>query len=325
MAYLQSRSTEADITHYGNMLWGPEAWAKAAPGLNSGEWATQKGLKALCAVLDPILQRSRRSLPVAYLRRLGMSVLKKATRLRQRIDQTTPLRMRMQGPAPIIAFVGSDGAGKSTVTADLRKWLSWKTDCHTVYFGSKDESFRTAQRLVARFRKKKSPRRHGASEAKPKKPSFWQAFRAAHAAYLRLRNQRWAERMTARGQIVIADRLPQFEVAGIYDGPSGIDPRQAPLLARPFYWYEARATARLAGLRPNLIVRMTVPFDVAVARKPDHDRAMLEQKIALTESLSFGNARSVRIDCTQPLDQVLLQVRAIAWAEIQAAAGSERR
>ena len=42
------------------------------------------------------------------------------------------------GKGVLIAFLGQDGAGKSTVTAEVNKWLRWKLDVRKYYMGSGD-------------------------------------------------------------------------------------------------------------------------------------------------------------------------------------------
>ena len=36
----------------------------------------------------------------------------------------------------IIAFIGCDGSGKSTVSREILKWLNWKNDVEYFYMGS---------------------------------------------------------------------------------------------------------------------------------------------------------------------------------------------
>ncbi|MCV4821040.1 hypothetical protein OFM15_33690, partial [Escherichia coli] len=69
----------------------------------------------------------------------------------------------------VIAFVGSDGAGKSTVTREIRKWLRYKLDVHGYYMGSGQGSTRLLDKLRHAF-KPKTKKVKPAGERKPKPP-----------------------------------------------------------------------------------------------------------------------------------------------------------
>ena len=78
------------------------------------------------------------------------------------------------------------------------------------------------------------------------------------------------------------------------------------LLARA----EHRRYAAMVAHRPDLVLRLNVSLDVAVARKPDHRLSSLARKIADVPRLTFEGAPIVEIDAEQPLEQVLAQARA---------------
>ena len=63
---------------------------------------------------------------------------------------------------------------------------------------------------------------------------------------------------------------------------------------------------------PNLVIRLNVDADTALARKPSHKVDSLRAKVAVTPSLSFNGARIVDIDSRQPYASVLSQARAVA-------------
>jgi hypothetical protein len=63
-----------------------------------------------------------------------------------------------------------------------------------------------------------------------------------------------------------------------------------------------------------------VDLDTACARKPDHRRELLRDKIAITPQLTFNGAPIVEIDSSQALPQVIEQTKA-AVAKTMAARG----
>ena len=73
--------------------------------------------------------------------------------------------------------------------------------------------------------------------------------------------------------------------------------------------WQARNVKRFTGWRAiNLIwsSNSMLTFEVACARKPDHKRESLARKIAITPQLTFGGAQLVDIDANQPLEKVLI-------------------
>ena len=297
MAFLLSEAAHLEVDRWGNRLWGESAWQRARTNLAEDVWGTSRGLRAICNALKPVLRQWRRPLFPAMLQRTYGVLLKRIIRLRKRIDPTTATGMRFMTRAPMIAFVGSDGAGKSTLTSDLRNWLGWKADCQLVYFGSKGPLYIVVKRWLGRWRPIIAATKRGSSSPSVSvggRGSLWRAFRVVCAAHFRLRTLRRAERMMARGQIVIADRFPQFEVFGIHDGPSGIDPNQFRGFQCLLYRLEEKINARLRCAKPDLVVRLLVPVDVALRRKPNHDRDSIERKVEINQTLSFDGATNCR-------------------------------
>ena len=109
-----------------------------------------------------------------------------------------------------------------------------------------------------------------------------------------------------RGLIVLADRYPQIQIPGAYDGtvfPANVTGSRfvlwlAGLERSSFSW--------MANHKPDLVIKLNVDLDVACARKPDHRREALAKKIAITPQLTFDGSQLVDIDANKPLDEVLI-------------------
>ncbi|HXV62817.1 MAG TPA: hypothetical protein VEK15_19115, partial [Vicinamibacteria bacterium] len=127
----------------------------------------------------------------------------------------------------VIAVVGSDGSGKSTLCRDLRKWLSWKLGVFPVYFGSGDGPSSLVRwpllvihRLLAGRRA--TSKNRAPSDASKGKARGLRRFRPLWAlvlAWEKRRKLRSAWRARNRGLIVLCDRYPQNQVLGFNDGP----------------------------------------------------------------------------------------------------------
>jgi hypothetical protein len=62
-----------------------------------------------------------------------------------------------------------------------------------------------------------------------------------------------------------------------------------------------------------MTIVLRVSPGVAAARKPDHDRTVLEEKAASVTDIAAGHPGVVVIDADAPLDEVLLEVKRAIW------------
>lgn len=334
MTWLLCQCTDEEIERWGIKLWGSERWKRMKPDFKDEVLWSDAPFRRLrmeiSTSLAPYRSGSGLSQSVKFI---TMRLTKYLHALRAWLDGTTISGKHVIGHhAPIIALVGSDGAGKSTVTADLLKFLSWKADVTTVYFGTNHLWFRRLRNAVLRLKPKRKTgkpvsRPNKSSSPSPSRSSFplWlQAVKWAVMARLRLHFQRKALRLSHNGTIVLADRYPQAEVTGTYDGPSRLDTEGLGVLGRLLQSYEHSVYKKLMSTQPDLVIKLIAPVEVALERKPDHDPDSIAAKVELTRNIKFGGAPIVEIDAAKPLNEVLLEVRRHVWSVIRATAEGKR-
>jgi thymidylate kinase len=210
--------------------------------------------------------------------------------------------------APLIAVVGCDGSGKSTLTADLIAILRAERPVEACYLGlgsgaigARIQSLPLIGAATERRLATKASRTRSSEE---RIPGLATALVVYGLSLLRRRRFRRVLALREAGVTVITDRYPQIEVAGFYDGP-GLSAAQAgsPSVAR-LAARERRMYEWMAGYRPTLVIRLNVDLATAIARKPDHDPALLASKVAVTPQLRFGGAPIVDLDARAPYGQV---------------------
>lgn len=219
--------------------------------------------------------------------------------------------------APLVAIVGCDGAGKSTLSADMRAFLAAerRVECHYLGLGSGELGNRIRQwPLIGPALERKLARKAAQTRNKQEKiPGVLTALVVFGFSLLRLRRFRRVLALRRRGVTVITDRYPQTEVAGFYDGP-GLSAARAggPVVA----WLAARERRMydwMAGFRPDIVLRLNVDADTALRRKPDHKPDLLRAKVEATPLLRFRDARIVDIDAgaryADVRDQALVHIR----------------
>lgn len=335
MTWLLSQCSEEEIERWGIKLWGRERWKRMKPDFKDEILWSDAPFRRLRTEISTSLAPYRNGTGLGQsVKFITMRLTKYLHALRAWFDGTTISGKHVIGHhAPIIALVGSDGAGKSTVTADLLKFLSWKADVTTVYFGTNHPWFRRLRNAVLRM---KPNRKTGQPVSRPNRPStittqsrssfpLWlQAVKWAVMARLRLHFQRKALRLSHNGTTVLADRYPQAEVKGTYDGPSRLDIEGLGALGRILQSYEHSVYKKLMSAQPDLVIKLIAPVEVALKRKPDHDPDAIAAKVELTRKIMFNGAPIVEIDAAKPLDEVLLEVRRHVWSVIRATAEGKR-
>lgn len=223
-----------------------------------------------------------------------------------------------------VAFIGTDGAGKSTCVKQVAKWLGWRVNVHVLYMGTTHPSLETkilrmlsagGHGLLAGFRRLlggKNPITRSAQ---------WLADVLTDSRLLAEGQDRYnryvaGQRKMAQGAVVIFDRYP-LEAVSI-DGRSMDGPRIA--ASRPV---EGGLRTSLAQAEQNLyekirppdhILVLRVSPEVSLARKPEHRPERIEAKAQALADFARDGLNVTEINAEQPLDQVLLQIKSAIWS-----------
>ncbi len=206
---------------------------------------------------------------------------------------------------PLIAVIGSDGSGKSTVCEYLITYVKKYGPAVRVHLGKQAGNVaRKVVKLPVMGRSlNKAIERNKVSIAKSL-PGPVPALVIMSFVLRRLLRFRHMLALRRRGLIVLTDRYPQVQIPGGYDGT--VLPANAPG-SRFVTWLAGREHAAfqwMADHKPDLVLKLNVDLEVACARKPDHRQESLARKIATTPLLTFGGAEIVEIDADKPLDEV---------------------
>ena len=224
---------------------------------------------------------------------------------------------RLVGPAPLIAVVGADGAGKTRLTRDLTAWLERKLVVHHVYFGQpKNLSlFKLVKKLAKVARGTPSDGRD-ARFPTPKRwlVGFGRSTDDVKWVVLATRRRRLADRARAAcrsGEIVIAERFPLEEfrsMATPMDGPRLA--RAEGSVSRLLAWAEARSYDSIDP--PDLVLALSTDLDTLRERKVDLSVEEHTPKAEAVQALEPGPGVVV-IDAGRPYCDVLAEAQASVW------------
>lgn len=210
----------------------------------------------------------------------------------------------------VVAVIGCDGSGKSTLTADLISKLQHKGPIELLYLGQSSGNIADWIKNLAvigppfvRYLKRKAERAHDKTATSPDTTTSLVIFLLSMWRAYKFRRMLAACR---RGVVVITDRYPQAEVPGFYFDGTGLGTVNAESwLARKLAAREQQLYEWMASHIPALVIRLNLDADTAHTRKPDHKLSMLCEKIDVLPTLHFNGARILDLDSRDPYEQVL--------------------
>ncbi|MBJ21111.1 MAG: ATP-binding protein [Deltaproteobacteria bacterium] len=217
----------------------------------------------------------------------------------------------------MIAIIGCDGSGKSTVSAEILAWLNEYGPSEIVHLGKQSGNvgrsiarWPLVGKSIDRVIVSKSDS-HRASRDK-KAPGLLTA--VVIIAFLLRRLLRFRRMLALRrqGRIIVTDRFPQLEVPGACDGLGLSATAPGNVIARWLARRERDVYDWMTDFLPDLVLRLNVDLETAHARKPDHTRESLARKVAATPLLKFKGASIVDIDATAPLEDVVAAAKEAA-------------
>lgn len=272
---------------------------------------TTRDLQRTRALIFRSLRRFRRGHPLLA----GMRGVRGEFLRWRPIRQLAPRKKTLPDGGPVIALVGADGSGKTTLSGDLCAWLSWKLLARPVYFGIPKQAvrYRVLRWLAARLR---SPRLSA-----PGRPL------AAHVVRLeqRLRAAQWlfvarrrlaayqrARRLAERGAVVVADRFPVPEFRAMPE------PMDGPRIRGELGAAQQRCAAREEALydrigRPSRAFVLRTSLETLRARKPGLDPVIHGNKASAVNAIQPDAIFSI-VDGERRYEEVLLDLKRQIWS-----------
>lgn len=240
--------------------------------------------------------------------------------------------MILQSGGAVIAFVGAEATGKSTLLTETRHWLGEHFVINQIHAGKPKSTPLTMlpnlllpllRSALPTYRPSNIVTSSAATEQDQKSPKVYpliSAIRSVFLAYDRRALLSRAFAQAANGSIVLCDRYPSMS-KGAPDGPQlqqfEINPKRYPIQA----WL-ARKEKRLYQEipSPDMVVSLYVPVEVALMRNKNRGKEEPEDYVryrhSLASNLEYGNAPVYKINTDQALDATVLEVKKNIWRNL---------
>ena len=224
----------------------------------------------------------------------------------------------------VVALLGCDGAGKSTTLAYVKKEFQKKLDVVTVYFGSGDGSsslLRKPMKLVAKrvggkglgHTVEKEYENKDKISLKAKMYSFAKVLWAITLAQEKKAKLKKMTKARNASMLVLTDRYPQTEISGFSDGPllTKYSTNTKGLMKKISEWeYNIYKSAYVNP--PDLVIKLMVPTEIAISRKPEMTVDEIENKKRVVMAMN-ASRHSVIIDTSREMTKSFSDVREEIW------------
>ena len=265
-------------------------------------------------------RRSSAMAALAGLRTFGTMALRRFTR------SNRGLVLRSGGA--VVAFVGPEATGKSTLIRDTRRWLGEHFVVDQIHAGKPPATAATFMpslvvpllRTVLPNHRPTTIERTQALHGPEGRPSVYPltfAVRSVLLAFDRRALLRRAFARAAGGAIVLCDRFPDF-ATGAPDGPRLMH-YPVPRRRYPVRHFLAAIERRLyMGVPlPTLLIALSVPLDVALARNRARGKHEPEDYVRWRHSRSLAiegaNTRVHPLNTARPLADTVREIRRTIW------------
>lgn len=271
-------------------------------------------VKRLYSPLKAIVLRWYREATIIFSRKLARF-----------LDRPILLKRTNPRGGIVVAVIGADGSGKSTITENLKNTFLTKLDIYKIYFGRGDGKSSWERKLLKSSKLLFTPTKDKDTinlvrDATLKKGGFVRGLYKCIEAFLvaqeKRRNMRFIQNAKSKGALVICDRYPQNQVMGYNDGPLLHDflNSKNPLF-HAVAKMEARIYAQAENHPPDILFKLVTDADVVEKRKPGETSIeKLTAKINGVKQLKFKDTcKVITVDAKKPLNEVLCIVRKEIW------------
>lgn len=223
----------------------------------------------------------------------------------------------------VVAILGSDGAGKTTTIDYVKNQFNKKIDTVSIYLGSGDGSSSLLRKPMKIIAKKVGGKGVGHAVEKAiqekkqisGKARLYSIAKVIWSITLAMEKNKKLKQITKarnNGMLVLTDRYPQSDTPGAGDGPllyRYFD--HGGVLGRIALW-EYQVYKSFSSNPPDLAVKLIVPTDIAIKRKPEMTQEEIENKRNIVLNMNIAK-EVVVVDTSAPFIKTRGEIMAAIW------------
>ena len=237
--------------------------------------------------------------------------------------------MSPQSGGAVIAIVGPEATGKSTLLTEMKSWLGEHFAVNQIHAGKPKSTLFTflpnllvpaLRFFLPSYRSSRLETERAFEERVQSLPKVYPLISAIRSVLLAYDRRALLARAFARssnGGIVLCDRYPSLS-PGSPDGPQL---SQFPISEEnyPIQYRLSRIEKQIYEEipPPDLVILLTVPVEVAIIRNRNRGKFEPEDFVRLrhaqSSSLEFEKSQVYKINTDQPLDKTILEVKRAIW------------
>jgi thymidylate kinase len=249
-----------------------------------------------------------------------LKIFRPVTRfVREQLFRQSPAKRFVSGGL-LVAVVGGDGAGKTTVVRELNNWLGKKFLVRPFHIGKPPRSlitycFIVMMRLLRMVGASSHPDQYLQQDSTVF-PGYLQLLRWVSAGRDRCRVYTRMRRFATNGGVVLCDRHPIPQVR-LMDGPNIAD--TVPLEKRNALvkrLMRAEQSYYRKIMMPDLLIVLRVDPDIAVSRKTNETELHVRTRSTELWEQDWTGTNAYVIDGGRPLTEVVSQAQSIIWSKL---------
>jgi thymidylate kinase len=243
----------------------------------------------------------------------------------RRLRFKSPSKYQLESGGAMIAIVGGDGAGKSTVVAGLRKWLSNDFEVYNTHLGKPGRSmttkfirgiFKIARLLTSTPYVPEGNVLYKSESELPGWVTYSLAVNAVCAARDRYSAYSKARKLANNGGLVISDRYPLSQT-NLTDSPiieQLLNNRPYNMLIRLLIRMEKKYYQPIVW--PELLLVLKLDPKIAVQRKTDEDAEYVHARSQLIWAFDWQQTPATVVDAARGEEEVLSELKSLIWSEL---------
>lgn len=232
------------------------------------------------------------------------------------------LKKRINNGGLLIAVVGGDGAGKTTLVNELDRWLSKNFQTAKFHLGKPDWSFQTILlrgflkfgRTLGFYPFERAEIQYSNNEKHMQFPGYPWLIREVCTARDRWLTYHQAQKAATNGNLVICDRYP-IPLIKYMDGPQAA---RMSANVRPnwfIHWMtqlEEKYYEQI--LRPNVLIVLKLNPEIAVSRKTDESPETVYPRSKEIWEIDWNLIPAHVIDASRSIEETACEVKSLVWS-----------